>query len=81
MNREDIARTHVAKYGAIETARYHIRGVRAALSNIRNGIETNNFALASKDVGLLADHLASLEAMFNVEDARKQLQNLDKNSK
>ncbi len=81
MNRDEQVKTLVIKYGAIATSRMYIRGIRGALANIRNGIETNNFALAAKDVGLLAEHLANLETVFGTEDALKQLQHLDEKVK
>lgn len=81
MNRDEQVKTLVIKYGAIATSRMYIRGIRGALANIRNGIETNNFALAAKDVGLLAEHLANLETVFGIEDALKQLQHLDEKVK
>lgn len=81
MNRDEQVKTLVIKYGAIATSRMYIRGIRGALANIRNGIETNNFALAAKDVGLLAEHLANLETVFGIEDALRQLQHLDEKVK
>lgn len=81
MNRDEQVKTLVIKYGAIATSRMYIRGIRGALANIRNGIETNNFALAAKDVGLLAENLACLETVFGIEDALKQLQHLDEKVK
>ena len=74
MNKDEEVKTLLVKYGAIELSRNYIRGVRRALANIKNGIETNNFALASRDVGLLEDQLSHLELIFNSEDGRKQLQ-------
>ena len=81
MNRDEQVKTLVIKYGAIETSRMYIRGIRGALANIRNGIETNNFALAAKDVGLLAEHLACLEKVYGVDEALKQIQHLDEKVK
>lgn len=78
MDRRDQIKTEVIKYGAIEVSRYHIRRVRGALATIRNGIETNNFALTAKDVGLLEEHLSALELVFGVEGALDQLKALDK---
>lgn len=74
MNKDEEVKTLLIKYGAIELSRNYIRGVRSALANIRNGIETNNFALASRDVGLLEYNLSKLELIFASEDGRKQLQ-------
>lgn len=82
MNRDEQVKTLVIKYGAIAVSRTYIRGIRAALANIRNGIETNNFALAAKDVGLLAEYLANLETVYGSgKDALEQIQSLDKNAK
>ena len=74
MNKDEEVKTLLIKYGAIELSRNYIRGVRRALANIKNGIETNNFALASRDVGLLEDQLAHLELIFGSEEGRKQIQ-------
>ena len=74
MNKDEEVKTLLIKYGAIELSRNYLRGVRRSLANIKNGIETNNFALASRDVGLLEDQLSHLELIFNSEDGRKQLQ-------
>lgn len=76
MNRDDVLKTLVIKYGAIEVSRNYIRGIRSALANIRMGIETNNFALASRDVGLLDDNLKKLEGLYNLDEARAQLQHV-----
>lgn len=81
MNRDDVLKTLVIKYGAIEVSRNYIRGIRSALANIRMGIETNNFALASRDVGLLDDNLKKLEGLYNIDVARKQLQHLEQQNK
>lgn len=82
MNREDTVKTLVSKHGAIEVSRSYIRGIRSALSNIRIGIETNNFALASKDVGLLAENLANLETVYGIgKEALGQIQRLEKDIK
>lgn len=74
MNKDEEVKTLLTKYGAIELSREYIRGIRRSLANIKNGIETNNFALAARDVGLLEDRLSHLELIFNSEDGRKQLQ-------
>ncbi len=81
MNRDDVLKTLVIKYGAIEVSRNYIRGIRSALANIRMGIETNNFALASRDVGLLDDNLKKLEGLYNIDEARAQLQHIDEQKK
>lgn len=81
MDKSEQVKTLVIKYGAIQVSRMYIRGIRSALANIRNGIETNNFALAAKDVGLLADQLERLETVYGTEDALKQLQHLDEKVK
>lgn len=81
MNRDDVLKTLVIKYGAIEVSRNYIRGIRSALANIRMGIETNNFALASRDVGLLDDNLKKLESLYNIDEARAQLQHVDEQKK
>lgn len=81
MNRDDVLKTLVIKYGAIEVSRNYIRGIRSALTNIRMGIETNNFALAAKDVGLLDDNLKKLESLYNIDEARAQLQHVEQQKK
>lgn len=81
MNRDDVLKTLVIKYGAIEVSRNYIRGIRSALANIRMGIETNNFALASRDVGLLDDNLKKLEGLYNLDEARAQLKHIDEQKK
>lgn len=81
MNRDDVLKTLVIKYGAIEVSRNYIRGIRSALANIRIGIETNNFALASRDVGLLDDNLKKLEGLYNIDEARAQLKHIDEQKK
>lgn len=81
MNRDDVLKTLVIKYGAIEVSRNYIRGIRNALTNIRMGIETNNFALAAKDVGLLDDNLKKLESLYNIDEARAQLQHVNEQKK
>lgn len=74
MNKDEEVKTLLIKYGAIELSRNYIRGIRHALANIKNGIETNNFALSSRDVGLLEDQLSHLELVFASEEGRKQIQ-------
>lgn len=74
MNKDEEVKTLLIKYGAIALSRNYIRGIRSALTNIKNGIATDNFALASRDVGLLEDQLAHLELIFGSEEGRKQLQ-------
>lgn len=74
MTKDEEVKTLLTKYGAIDLSRNYIRGVRHALANIKNGIETNNFALASRDVGSLEDNLSKLELIFASEEGRKQLQ-------
>lgn len=74
MTKDEEVKTLLIKYGAIDLSRNYIRGVRNALANIKNGIETNNFALASRDVSLLEHNLSKLELIFNSEEGRKQLQ-------
>lgn len=74
MTKDEEVKTLLIKYGAIDLSRSYIRGVRRALANIKNGIETNNFALASRDVSLLEDNLSKLELVFGSEEGRKQLQ-------
>lgn len=74
MTKDEEVKTLLIKYGAIELSRNYIRGVRNALANIKHGIETNNFARSSRDVGLLEDNLSKLELIFASEEGRKQLQ-------
>jgi len=74
MNKDEEVKTLLIKYGAIELSRTYIRGIRSALANIKNGIATDNFAAAARDVGLLEDKLAHLELVFGSEEGRKQLQ-------
>lgn len=74
MNKDEEVKTLLIKYGAIELSRNYIRGIRSAVANIRMGIETNNFALTARDVGLLEDRLAHLELIFGSEEGRKQLE-------
>lgn len=81
MSKDEIIKTLLIKYGAIELSRNYIRGIRSTLSNIRNGIETNNFALTSKDVGLLAENLANLELIFNVKEGREGIASLNNQKK
>lgn len=73
MTKDEIVKTLIIKYGAVEVSRMYIRGIRNALSNIRNGIETNNFALSAKDVGLLNENLDMLERLFNTKEGREQI--------
>lgn len=73
MTKDEIVKTLIYKYGAVEVSRMYIRGIRNALSNIRNGIETNNFALSAKDVGLLNENLDMLERLFNTKEGREQI--------
>lgn len=82
MTKDEEVKTLLIKYGAIDLSRNYIRGVRHALANIKNGIETNNFALAAKDVGLLNENLSALELIFGGDkDTLEQLQHLDKKVK
>lgn len=82
MNKSEVIKTLVSKYGAIEVSRNYIRGIRSALSNIRNGIETNNPALMAKDVGLLAENLSNLELVYGIgKESLDQIQQLEKELK
>ena len=82
MDKKEQIETLIIKYGAIAVSRFYLRGARSALANIRNGIETNNFALAAKDVGLLNENLTALEFVFTGnKDTLEQLRTLDKNIK
>ena len=82
MNMKEQIETLTIKYGAIELSRFYLRGARTALASIRNGVETNNFALAAKDVGLLNQYLSALEMIFGGDkNTLEQLQQLDKNVK
>lgn len=79
MDKRESVETLVRKHGAIGVSRFYLRAIRGALSNIRNGIETNNFALAAKDVGLLAENLANIEIIFGMDDKTlEQIQHLEK---
>ena len=82
MNREDTVKTLASKHGALEVSRNYIRGIRSALVNIRLGIETDNVALASKDVGLLEEHVSHLETVDKIgKESRDQIQRLEKDEK
>lgn len=82
MDKKEQIETLVIKYGAIAVSRFFLREALSATANIRNGIETDNFALASKDVGLLVENLRALNILFNGEEKTlKELQQLDKNFK
>lgn len=81
MDKADLVKTAVVKHGAIDASRYYIRGARSALNSIKIGIESNNFALASRDVGLLQESIDALERIFGIEDALPQIQHLNKNVK
>lgn len=82
MDKKEQIETLIIKYGAIAVSRFYLRGARNALANIRNGIETNNFALAAKDVGLLNENLSALELIFGGDRSTlEQLQHLDKKVK
>lgn len=81
MEKREEVQTLMYKFGAIELSRSYIRGIRSALSNIRNGIELNNSMLAAKDVSLLAENLSKLEVLFGIEDAKKQIKNLEQTKK
>lgn len=81
LNQDEINKTLQIKYGSLELSRYYIRGIRTALTSIRNGIELNNFAIAAKEVGVLNEKLSALEKLYNMEEAREQLTHLDNQKK
>lgn len=81
MNKDEINKTLLVKYGALDLSRYYIGEIRNAVNMIKIGIESNNFALASKEVGALDDAVAMLGKLFNMEDARKQIKHLDNTKK
>ena len=81
MNKDEINKTLLVKYSALELSRYYIGEMRSSMNMIKVGIESNNFALASKEVGALDDALTMLGKLFNMEDARKQIKHLDNTKK
>lgn len=81
MNKDEINKTLLAKYGTLDLSRFYIGEMRSAVNMIKIGIESNNFALASKEVGALDDALTMLGKLFNMEDARKQIKHLDNTKK
>lgn len=81
MTKDEINKTLLTKYGTLELSRYYISGIRDALNMVKIGIETNNFALASREVGALDDALTMLGKLFNMEEARKQIAHLDNQKK
>lgn len=81
MNKDEINKTLLVKYGALDLSRYYIGEIRNAVNMIKIGIESNNFALASKEVGALDDAVTMLGKLFNMEDARKQIKHLDNTKK
>lgn len=81
MNKDEINKTLLVKYGTLDLSRFYIGEMRSAVNMIKIGIESNNFALASKEVGALDDALTMLGKLFNMEDARKQIKHLDNTKK
>lgn len=79
MNQNEIVKTLVVKYGALDAGRHYLREARRSMSAIKVGLAENNPMLMAKDIELLATHLDALSFMFGDKETKEQLQNLEKN--
>lgn len=81
MNKNEIISTLVAKYGAIETLRFYLRGVHDAANSMKVGIADDNQMLAVKDLESLVDNLQYIELIINNKDYRPAINGLEKDLK
>lgn len=73
MNKNEIIKTLISKYGVIETLRFYLRGVHESATSIKIGMAENNQMLAAKNLELMLDNLQYVEMIIQDKDNRKAL--------
>lgn len=81
MNKNEIVKTLVVKYGVVDTLRFYLRGVRDSANSMKMGVAEGNNMLAVKDLEALVDNLQYIEAIINDKDNRPAINGLEKNLK
>lgn len=81
MNKNEIVKTLVVKYGVVDTLRFYLRGVHDSANSMKMGVAEGNNMLAVKDLEALVDNLQYIETIINDKDNRPAINGLEKNLK
>lgn len=81
MNKNEIIKTLVTKYGVVETLRFYLRGVHDSASAMKVGVADNNPLLAVKNLESLIEGLQYMEIIISDKDNRPAINGLEKSLK
>lgn len=81
INKVDIIKTLIAKYGVAEVLRYYLKQAHDAANSMKTGVASGNSLLSVKDLELLIDALAVAEVIVKDKDNRLTIDGLEKDLK
>lgn len=78
MNQEEIIKTLISKYGAIDVLRFYTKELHSSLTSMKVGIADNNQMLAVKDLEHALNSLSYLERIISNNEYKPSVKHLEK---